>query len=66
MAASAGTPAAAKGAQSAARILALTGIDILTDEALLKDAQAEFQRLTDGQPYRSPIPADQKPPTPGG
>ncbi len=59
-----GTSAGIKGAQVASKVIALTGIDLLTDEALLEAAQAEFRDKTAGRPYRSPIPADQAPPLP--
>jgi len=49
------------GAETAAKVLALTGIDILIDAGLLAEAEAFFQEKTEGRPYVSPIPADQKP-----
>jgi aminobenzoyl-glutamate utilization protein B len=61
-AASHGTPGAAKAAQIAARVLALTGIDLLTDPALLSAARAAFDQAVAENPYQSPIPKDQKPP----
>ena len=62
--ASHGTPGSAKAAQVAARVLALTGIDILTDADLLERARAFFREKRGDAPYRSPIPTDQKPPLP--
>jgi aminobenzoyl-glutamate utilization protein B len=62
--ASHGIPGAAKAAQVAARVLALTGVDLLTDPDLLSRAQDEFLEKTKSEPYQSPIPADQKPPLP--
>lgn len=59
--ASHGIPGAAKAAQVAARVLALTGVDLLTDPDLLSDAQDDFLEKTEGEPYQSPVPADQKP-----
>ena len=59
-----GTSAGIKGAVVASKVLALTGIDLLTDEALLAAAKAEFAEKKQGDPYRSPIPADQMPPLP--
>ena len=56
-AASHGLPGAAKGAVLAAKVLAATGVDLLTDPALLTRAQASFREKTGGKPYRSPIPA---------
>jgi aminobenzoyl-glutamate utilization protein B len=60
-----GTPGAVEGAMVAAKVLALTGIDLLTDADLRQRARAFFDEATNGQPYQSPIPADQEPPIPG-
>ncbi len=65
-AASHGTEGAIQGAYVAARVLALTGVDLLTDPELLAAAKAFFLEQTGGAPYESPIPVDQKPPVPGG
>jgi aminobenzoyl-glutamate utilization protein B len=62
--ASHGLPGAGKVAVQAAKILALTGADLLSDPALLERARADFQKQTAGQPYRSPLPPGQKPPLP--
>jgi aminobenzoyl-glutamate utilization protein B len=62
--ASHGIPGAAKSAQTAARVLALTGVDLLTDPDLMARAKADFRTRTGGKPYVSPIPKDQKPPLP--
>ena len=59
-----GTDASVKGAQIAARVIALTGVDLLTDDNLLEDAQAFFMEKTGGATYQSPIPVDQAPPLP--
>jgi len=59
--ASHGTDGAVKGAVVAAKVLALTGIDVLTNPTLLEQAQEYFQEKTGGEPYVSPVPADQKP-----
>ena len=59
--ASHGTPGAVKGAVLAAKVLALTSMDVLTDPDLLAEAQVYFQEKTDGKPYESPVPADQEP-----
>jgi aminobenzoyl-glutamate utilization protein B len=37
-------------------------MDLLTKPTLLDEAKAFFLKATDGRPYQSPIPADQKPP----
>ena len=59
-----GTPAGRKGALVAAKVIAATGLDVLTKPALVQEAKAFFLKATDGKPYQSPIPADQKPPLP--
>ncbi len=64
-AASHGTEGAVRAAVVAARVLALTGVDMLTDPDLLERAWADFNEKTEGKPYESPIPVDQKPPVPG-
>ena len=59
-----GTDAAVKGAVAATKIIALTGVDLLTDADLLERAKAAFEESTGGEPYQSPIPEDQAPPLP--
>ena len=59
-----GTEAGVRGAQAAARVLALTGIDLLTDPELLAAAKEDFQERTGGEPYVSPIPAELEAPLP--
>ncbi len=51
-------------AHVAAKVLALTGVDLLTDPTLVEEARAFFLEKTDGKAYESPIPLDQKPPVP--
>ncbi len=63
-AASHGTDGSVKSAYVAAKVLALTGVDLLTDPALVKEARKYFLEKTGGKPYESPIPIDQKPPLP--
>jgi aminobenzoyl-glutamate utilization protein B len=63
-AASHGVPGAAKASVVAAKVLAATGVDLMTDPALLASAQAFLKKKTEGRPYRSPIPEGQKPPLP--
>jgi aminobenzoyl-glutamate utilization protein B len=58
-----GTRAGRKGAVVAAKIIAATGVDLLTNPTLVKEAKAFFMKATGGKPYQSPIPADQKPPS---
>ncbi|TMD60964.1 MAG: amidohydrolase, partial [Chloroflexi bacterium] len=44
-----------KGALQAARVLAWTGIDIMTDAELRKAARADFERRVSERPYVSPL-----------
>lgn len=60
--ASHGTSIGVKGAIQAAKVLASTGIDILTDEALRKAARADFEQRVNGKPYISPLPPEMKHP----
>ncbi len=48
----------------AAKVLALTGIDLLTDAELLQEAKAFFEEKTGGRLYQSPVPQDQAAPLP--
>jgi len=57
-----GTAAGRKGAVTAAKVLAATGVDLLTRSDLLEEAQKFFKEASVGKPYRSPIPANQPPP----
>ena len=63
-AASHGLPGASKASVVAAKVLAATGIDLLTDQALLADAQAFLRRRPRAGPTARRIPAGQKPPLP--
>jgi aminobenzoyl-glutamate utilization protein B len=54
--ASHGTSIGFKAAVTASKILALTGIDLLTDAELLKQTKADFDKRTEGFTYKSPIP----------
>ncbi len=62
--ASHGTEGSVLGAVVAAKVLALTGVDMLTDPELLREARAFFDEVTGGEPYDPPVPEDQKPPLP--
>ncbi|WP_420449478.1 amidohydrolase [Candidatus Palauibacter sp.] len=62
--ASHGTEWAAAAADVAARVMAMTGVDLLTDPDLLAAAKGAHGRSTAGRPWQSPIPRDQKPPIP--
>jgi aminobenzoyl-glutamate utilization protein B len=61
-----GTRAGRKGAIVAAKVIATTGVDILTNPKLVRKAKAFFLEATEGKPYKSPVPADQKPPIVSG
>jgi len=51
-----GTSIGVKGAVAAAKVLALTGMDILTDPELRKQMKADFDKRTEGFVYKAPIP----------
>jgi aminobenzoyl-glutamate utilization protein B len=57
-----GTSIGTKAAIAAAKVLALTGMDILTDPEFLKKAKSDFDRRTEGFEYKSPIPEKIKEP----
>lgn len=50
-----------KGMITAARAIATSAIDLITDEALIKEVRAEFEEKTHGFTYDPLIPKDQKP-----
>lgn len=53
-----------KGALNAAKVLARTGVEIMTDEDLREAAHADFERRTqNNRPYTSPLPPERKHPT---
>jgi len=56
-----GSTAGFKGMQNAAKVLACSGIDILTNPEIIKEAWKEFREKTKGFVYKSAIPQDQKP-----
>ncbi len=62
--ASHGTPAAVKGAQVAAKALALMGAELMLDSELLARAKEAHDEAIGGVPYKTPIPAGQAPPLP--
>jgi aminobenzoyl-glutamate utilization protein B len=62
--ASHGTEGSVRGAMVAAKVIALTGVDVLTDASLVERAREFFTEAKDGQHYVSPIPVDQAPPVP--
>lgn len=54
-------PIGQKGMMVAAKVLAASAVDLLSDPALVKDARDDFERETKGKPYVSPLAADAKP-----
>jgi aminobenzoyl-glutamate utilization protein B len=54
--ASHGTSIGFKAAVTASKVLALTGMDILTDAEFIKQTKADFDKRTEGFTYESPIP----------
>jgi aminobenzoyl-glutamate utilization protein B len=64
--ASHGTDGSVHGAAVAAKVLALTGVDLLLDPSLVGRARDFFDEAKGGEPYVSPVPADQKAPVPEG
>jgi aminobenzoyl-glutamate utilization protein B len=50
-----GTGIGVKAAVGAAKVLALTGIDLLVDRDLLEAAKSDFKERTEGFEYKSPI-----------
>jgi len=61
--ASAGSGIGYKGMMLASKVLALTGLDLLTNPELVKEAKEELSRVTGGRGYASPLPDDVQPPT---
>jgi aminobenzoyl-glutamate utilization protein B len=55
------SPLAHRAAVLAARALAASAVDLLTDQARLARVRDEFERATAGRPYRSPLPAGRRP-----
>jgi aminobenzoyl-glutamate utilization protein B len=50
-----------KGMLHAAKVMAMTGADLITNPDLLKAARDEFAESTAGRPYQCPIPAHVQP-----
>jgi len=57
-----GTSVGEKGMVVAAKTLAATALDMMSQPETLSAMQTEFEDMTGGEAYRSPIPADVKPP----
>jgi aminobenzoyl-glutamate utilization protein B len=60
--ASAGSSIGHKGMLHAAKIMAITAMELYANPAHLPQIQEEFEQSTGGKPYISPIPADINPP----
>jgi len=60
--AASGTSIGHKGMMHAAKTMALTAMDLLSEPAHLQKARKEFERATKDHPYKSPLPAHVKPP----
>jgi aminobenzoyl-glutamate utilization protein B len=58
----AGSSIGRKGMMVAAKTLALTALDLLTDPKEIAAARASFDQRRAGREYRARIPADHKPP----
>lgn len=50
------------GMVAAAKVLAEAGLELMTNPAAVEAAKAEFAKRTGGRPYKSAVPADEKPP----
>jgi aminobenzoyl-glutamate utilization protein B len=57
-----GSPIGHKGMLVAAKVLALSAVDLLQDPQALKDARADFQERMKGREYTTKIPKGQKAP----
>jgi aminobenzoyl-glutamate utilization protein B len=57
-----GSPIGHKGMMVAAKVLALSTVDLLQDLAVLKDARADFQERMKDRPYTTVVPKGQKAP----
>jgi len=51
-----------KGMLTAAKAMAATGIELMTQPDTLAKVRAEWKRLTEDKPYKSPLPPDARPP----
>jgi aminobenzoyl-glutamate utilization protein B len=52
----AGSPLGRKGMLTAAKVLALTGMELIRRPELVAKAKAEHRQHTGGRPYRPPVP----------
>jgi len=61
-AATSGMSIGQKGMTLAAKVLAMTALDLFTDPKQVQAAKADFDKRRAGNEYKSRVPADQKPP----
>jgi aminobenzoyl-glutamate utilization protein B len=54
-----------KGMVTAAKVLGLGALDLLTSPSILEEARSEFRERMKERTYTSLIPLGQKPPLPG-
>ncbi|MEI2296832.1 M20 family metallopeptidase [Ensifer sp. MJa1] len=59
-------PAAHKGMEHAAKVMASTALELILDPALIAAAKADHAARLEGTPFVNPIPDDVDPPIPGG
>lgn len=52
-----------KGMAAAAKVIACTALDFMTDEALLEKARKDYLAVLNGETYRCPLPEDLVPGT---
>jgi aminobenzoyl-glutamate utilization protein B len=57
-------PAAHKGTEHAAKVMASTAIDLIRNPDLIEAAKADLKARLDGAPFVNPIPDDVQPPLP--
>ncbi|RYE61155.1 MAG: amidohydrolase [Hyphomicrobiales bacterium] len=57
-------PAAHKGMEHVAKVMASTAVDLLSDPDLIAAAKADFNARLEGTPFVNPIPDDVMPPLP--
>jgi aminobenzoyl-glutamate utilization protein B len=57
-----GSPIGHKGMMVAAKVLALSAVELLQDRQALKDARADFQERMKGRTYTTKIPKGQTAP----
>jgi aminobenzoyl-glutamate utilization protein B len=57
-------PAAHKGTEHAAKVMASTAVDLIRNPGLIEAAKADHKARLDGTPFVNPIPDDVQPPLP--